>query len=160
MTLRVAIVGPGLVGAALVEQLLAYRTSSQYASLPIKLAGVINTKGMLFEDALDAIGSIADLQSAMASAPASDLEQFTAAFAKNGPAVVVDCTSSDSVAAKYPAWLRQGLSVVTPNKKGFSGPQSLFDEIQALSQNPAGPYVYHESTVGAGLPVLSTLNDL
>jgi homoserine dehydrogenase len=35
--------------------------------------------------------------------------------------VIVDCTASDAIAARYPEWLEAGLSVVTPNKKGFSG---------------------------------------
>ncbi|KAJ1920215.1 Homoserine dehydrogenase [Mycoemilia scoparia] len=160
--LKVAIVGPGLVGAALVEQLIAYRSSPRYELLPIKLAGVINTKGMLLENEVSKANSLSELQEALSKAPSSSLDDFVDAFAADSKyhSVVVDCTSSDGVASKYPSWLKKGLSVVTPNKKGFSGSQALFNEIQELSKGPGEPLVYHEATVGAGLPVLSTLNDL
>lgn len=77
--------------------------------------------------------------------------------------VFVDCTSSESVAANYPAFLQRGISVVTPNKKAFSGTLGLWKDIfgQARSpEKPDGGLVYHESSVGAGLPIISTLNDL
>lgn len=82
-----------------------------------------------------------------------------------GPAVVVDCTASNDIANFYPTWLRMGLSVVTANKKGFAGPSSLFREIYEIAERPESEkvpaaFVYHESSVGAGLPVINTLRDL
>ncbi|KAJ5683802.1 uncharacterized protein N7477_000147 [Penicillium maclennaniae] len=53
----------------------------------------------------------------------------------------------------------KGVSVVTPNKKGFSDDLSLWKDIFS-SAAEGKALVYHESTVGAGLPVLSTLKDL
>jgi hypothetical protein len=49
--------------------------------------------------------------------------------------------------------------VVTPNKKAFSGSQDLYDRIVAASREGGAKFL-HEATVGAGLPVLSTLKDL
>ena len=80
-----------------------------------------------------------------------------------GKSVVVDNTSSYDVAAAYPMFLKQGISVVTPNKKAFSGSLELWKDIYSSvrsSSNPTGGYVYHESSVGAGLPIISTLKDL
>jgi homoserine dehydrogenase len=57
---------------------------------------------------------------------------------------MVDCTASDTVAARYPAWLRAGLSVVTPNKRAFSGAPELYAEIEMLAGNMPG------STPGIG----------
>ncbi|KAF9580699.1 hypothetical protein BGW38_002554, partial [Lunasporangiospora selenospora] len=74
---------------------------------------------------------------------------------------VLDCTSNESVANYYPNWLQAGFHVVTPNKKAFSGDLSLYKKIKEIANNkPGSPLVYHESTVGAGLPVINTLNDL
>lgn len=80
-----------------------------------------------------------------------------------GPAVVVDNTSNQDVADTYPLFLRHGISVVTPNKKAFSGSYALWEDIfsaAADSSTRGRGMVYHESSVGAGLPVISTLWDL
>lgn len=77
--------------------------------------------------------------------------------------VVVDNTSNESVANFYPEFLKVGLSVVTPNKKGLSGSLELYKAILTNSSPAAGPrapLVYGESTVGAGLPIIGTLKDL
>lgn len=77
-----------------------------------------------------------------------------------GPVVLVDNTSNQNVAEAYPMFLREGISVVTPNKKAFSGSYPLWEDIFTASAGKRGGMVYHESSVGAGLPVISTLNDL
>lgn len=76
-----------------------------------------------------------------------------------GRAVLVDNTSDQSLANAYPLFLRAGISVVTPNKKAFSSDLSLWRDIFAAAA-AGSALVYHESTVGAGLPVISTLRDL
>lgn len=76
----------------------------------------------------------------------------------SGPRLLIDCTSSQNVAELYPALLQAGISVVTPNKKAFSSSQALYDSIQQSKSRKA--LVYQESTVGAGLPIIGTLNDL
>ncbi|KAL4916284.1 homoserine dehydrogenase-domain-containing protein [Aspergillus aurantiobrunneus] len=76
-----------------------------------------------------------------------------------GRSILVDNTSDPSIAGSYPIFLRSGISVVTPNKKGFSSDLGLWKEIFAAATEGKA-LVYHESTVGAGLPVISTLKDL
>ncbi|KAL4765670.1 homoserine dehydrogenase [Aspergillus foveolatus] len=76
-----------------------------------------------------------------------------------GRSILVDNTSDPALASNYPVFLRKGISVVTPNKKGFSSDLSLWKEIFAAAAEGKA-LVYHESTVGAGLPVISTLKDL
>lgn len=77
---------------------------------------------------------------------------------------LVDNTSSEKLAYNYPVLLSRGISVITPNKKAFSGPiglwQSLFDAAANGNGSIKSGSIFHESTVGAGLPVISTLNDL
>lgn len=73
--------------------------------------------------------------------------------------VLVDNTSSQEVANTYPLFLSRGISVVTPNKKAFSGSYKLWQDIFTAA-SISGAKVYHESSVGAGLPVISTLKDL
>lgn len=81
-----------------------------------------------------------------------------------GRCVVVDNTSSQFVADAYPAFLKAGFSVTTPNKKAFSSTQDLWDGMLSAAfqpaTNPKGGLLYHESSVGAGMPVISTMKDL
>jgi homoserine dehydrogenase len=76
-----------------------------------------------------------------------------------GKVILVDNTSSQEVADQYPLFLMAGINVVTPNKKAFSGSYELWQNIFSAAAQ-SGANVYHESSVGAGLPVISTLKEL
>ncbi|KAJ3715059.1 homoserine dehydrogenase-domain-containing protein [Lentinula raphanica] len=72
---------------------------------------------------------------------------------------IVDNTSSDNIASLYPQWLRAGINVITPNKKAYSGDLGLYEDILRASKETGAKFL-NESTVGAGLPVISTLKEL
>jgi aspartokinase/homoserine dehydrogenase 1 len=76
-----------------------------------------------------------------------------------GPKLLVDCTASPEVAQHYRAFLESGIGVVTPNKLANSGAQKQYRELLAAAEVLRLPYRY-ETTVGAALPLLSTLADL
>jgi aspartokinase/homoserine dehydrogenase 1 len=73
-------------------------------------------------------------------------------------AVLIDCSANDAVAERYADWLAAGIHVVTPNKHAGAGPRARWQRIRAASAN--GARFRYEATVGAGLPVISTLRDL
>jgi homoserine dehydrogenase len=162
----VTVIGPGLVGSALLRQLHAHG-----ARHGVRVVGVANSKRMMLlpldagSDAAGSTLSAASLDDGGA-AVAADFAALTAHMAAGAAAlgavpVVCDCTSSTAVAAAYPAMLAAGVSVCTPNKKAFSGDESLFAEVtrDAAAGERRG-LCRHEATVGAGLPVLSSLADL
>jgi len=70
-----------------------------------------------------------------------------------------DCTANDEVAASYEKILSHSIPVVTPNKKANSGKFDYYKKLMAFSKQKGIPYLY-ETTVGAGLPVISSLRDL
>ncbi|KAJ2796276.1 Homoserine dehydrogenase, partial [Coemansia furcata] len=148
--LNIAIVGPGLVGGALIEQLVAHTQSPRFASLPIAVVGLINSKKMALSKTAFTAADLAQYQTTLlgSTAEPADMSRFsdTLGALRCGATAVVDCTSSDGVASLYPMWLTRGLHVVTPNKKAFSGYMSLFREIEKLASSPLGPSVYHEAT--------------
>ncbi|CAL8578090.1 Homoserine dehydrogenase [Xanthoria parietina] len=76
--------------------------------------------------------------------------------------ILVDNTSSQDIAAFYPQFLKDQITVVTPNKKAFSSDLDLWKRIvdNAYPYNPDAGFLYHEASVGAGLPIISTLKDL
>jgi len=73
--------------------------------------------------------------------------------------VLIDNTSNQELADAYPVFLKKGINIVTPNKKAFSGSYKLWQSIFSSAANGTGSggYVFHESSVGAGLPVICTL---
>lgn len=73
------------------------------------------------------------------------------------PVIFIDCTASDKVPEEYRKILDKNIHIATPNKKGMSGKLSLY---KAVTENSTHAVVFHEATVGAGLPVISTLKDL
>ncbi|TFK20901.1 aspartate kinase homoserine dehydrogenase [Coprinopsis marcescibilis] len=162
----VAIVGVGLVGSELIGQLLSIPASRS----PFKLVALTSSKATLYASpqepiSLDRLGQWKALFAA--SQDKADLTELAAKLsgwlaegrASGRQVVVVDNTSNEDVASRYPEWLKAGFSVATPNKKAFSGEKGLFDEIVAAS-GVSGAKWLNESTVGAGLPVINTLKEL
>lgn len=127
----------------------------------LNLCYISTSKKALYNDDYSAInvdGAIDALASSTKTPPAvSDLVAYLTKAP--GKAIIVDNTSSQDVADAYPTALKAGISVVTPNKKAFSGSYQLWQDIFNASA-ASGSKVYHESSVGAGLPVISTLKDL
>ncbi|RPH57988.1 bifunctional aspartate kinase/homoserine dehydrogenase I, partial [bacterium] len=89
-----------------------------------------------------------------------DLESLVEAATRSfpRPAVFVDLTADDAPVSHYERLLREGVSVVTANKRGVAGSGSLYRSLLAAASRGGG--FYFETTVGAGLPVLRTLADL
>ena len=69
------------------------------------------------------------------------------------------CIRDRDISSKYSQWLESGLHVITPNKKAFSGNLDAYKKIKDLS-NSTGNYCFYETTVAAGLPVISTVQSL
>lgn len=158
---NIGIVGCGFVGSELIAQLHATRSSAKR----LKVVGIANLNKMHLSDKDYTPLHLTHWEQDLGkNGVKPDLDVFIDYLTKSPEhAVVVDCTASEAIANMYPSWLKKGLSIVTPNKKAFSGPLALFKEVHLLSANYSGngrvPLTYHESTVGAGLPVLSTLVD-
>jgi aspartokinase/homoserine dehydrogenase 1 len=96
-----------------------------------------------------------------AASQALDLDAFTAHLVGSHlpHLVIVDCSASPLVADRYADWLAAGIHVVTPNKQAGAGPNGRYDSIREAAAASGARFRY-EATVGAGLPVISTLRDL
>ncbi|KAM0426698.1 hypothetical protein ACHAPT_008014 [Fusarium lateritium] len=155
----IAILGAGGVGKVFINQLQSL--AARRPSPKLTLAYVATSRKALYNDDYSAVSldNVADTLAA-SSKPALALPQVVEYLSK-APAktVLVDNTSSQDVAELYPLALSQGISVVAANKKAFSGSYKLWQDIFSAAE-ASGALVYHESSVGAGLPVISTLKDL
>ncbi|HVF35698.1 MAG TPA: bifunctional aspartate kinase/homoserine dehydrogenase I [Candidatus Saccharimonadia bacterium] len=155
-TLSVGIVGPGQVGRALLAQIDSARERLERDTrLVLRVRAIADSRHMLLAERELALGG---WRAALdASHDPADLEAFAEHVrAPHLPhAVIVDASASDAVASHYPKWLAAGIHVVTPNKHAGSGPMPRYRALQGGS----GRFRY-EATVGAGLPIITTLRDL
>lgn len=157
--INVAVVGVGLVGSEFIHQLLSVPADLS----PFQLISLTSSTRTVF-NAANPIAASTDWKSLLSSsADKPDFPTLTEKLSKlvnaNQRVVLVDNTSSDDVAALYPTWLEKGINVVTPNKKAYSGDLVLYERILSASKK-SGVKFLNESTVGAGLPVISTLKEL
>ncbi|CAN6605715.1 hypothetical protein TRVA0_003S00452 [Trichomonascus vanleenenianus] len=155
---NVAIVGTGLVGAAFIRQLNGFlkRTASPYNVVLIARSSKTLVSKDFSPINLDTWES--DIQASSEGAySAGDIVAFLEKSPK--PTILVDNTSNEDLAKSYPLFASKKISIATPNKKAFSSEVELWNEIFDNAKH-SGAEVYHEATVGAGLPVISTLKDL
>ncbi|KAJ6595597.1 homoserine dehydrogenase-domain-containing protein [Mycena vulgaris] len=154
----VAVVGVGLVGTELINQLLSIPPQNS----PFHLISLTSTTRTIFNHTSPITSSSSWKSDLAASADRPDLskltQQLAAMVSPSQKIAVIDNTSSEDVAAMYPTWIQAGINVVTPNKKAFSGDIALYEQIVAASKT--GGRFLNEATVGAGLPVIGTLKDL
>lgn len=151
--------GAGGVGKCFLHQLQTLAT--RRPSPELSLCYVSTSKKALFNDDYSAIAfdNVLDTLAASPRSPPTLAQVADYLAAAPAKVVLVDNTSSQDVADQYPLFLKRGINVVTPNKKAFSGSYKLWEDIFAAA-SASGASVYHESSVGAGLPVISTLKDL
>jgi aspartokinase/homoserine dehydrogenase 1 len=158
-TFAVGVIGPGNVGATLIEQLRAAQPQLLgKANLDLRLRAIASSKRMLLDER--SIG--ADWRARFEASPQpADLDRFTQHLlsAHMPHAVIVDCSASPLVADRYAEWLAAGIHVVTPNKQAGAGPLPRYHAIREAA-SASGARFRYEATVGAGLPVISTLRDL
>jgi aspartokinase/homoserine dehydrogenase 1 len=158
-TLSIGVVGAGNVGAALLDQIAdqAERLREEQ-DIDLRVRGIATSTNMLrAEQSLD----LTTWRDALDDGPATNLDAFVdhVQTEYHPHTVIVDCTASEGVAQRYQAWLERGVHVVTPNKKANTGSWDAYRALRSASQGPGPRYLY-ETTVGAGLPILQTLNSL
>ncbi|MCL2043381.1 MAG: bifunctional aspartate kinase/homoserine dehydrogenase I [Treponema sp.] len=160
------LVGTGHIGGTLLDQIASHhKVLGERDKIRINLVGAANVDYMVFShEGLEPKKTRKMLDSAAAGD--SRLEPFNlAAFVDkmislNLPnACFCDCTASDAIAACYAKILSASISIVTPNKRANSGTLKYYKQLIDYSRERRIPYLY-ETTVCAGLPVISTLRDL
>ena len=159
-TVSLGLVGPGQVGRAFLQQLArAEARLRSEAHLDLRVRAAADSRRMVLEELSLAPADAPGLLAA-ATLPA-DLEQFARHVrASHLPhAVIIDTSASDAVADAYAGWLGLGIHVITPNKHAGSGPLERFRRLQRASAEHGARFRY-EATVGAGLPIITTLRDL
>lgn len=156
----VVIGATGRVGSRVLELIATQQDRWREAGLNPLLIALANSQRTLVEaDGIDAAHAIERLRAAAPGRQdAAQLAEWVLRSSQR-PLIVLDCTASADVAACYPTWLVAGIDIVTPNKLGPSADNPLATAISA-AQIASGACLYDATTVGAQLPLLSTLREL
>ncbi len=153
------IVGVGNVGSKLLAQLQQQKSYLQNnLRLQLNIAGLANSKKMLFNDE----GILLDnWKEQLSTGQPMKLSDFvTTVIAKNlRNSVFVDVTANDEVAGIYENLLAKSISVVACNKVAASSAYKNYKKLKDLAREFNCQFLF-ETNVGAGLPVIGTLNDL
>ncbi|MBT8103892.1 MAG: bifunctional aspartate kinase/homoserine dehydrogenase I [Gammaproteobacteria bacterium] len=159
-TISIGLIGPGTVGTSLLRQIekQAQRLHDEF-NLDLRVRAIARSQTMLLgERSIDLSRWQEDLANNGVDCDLEKLEDHV--NPDHLPhAVIIDCTASQLIADMYPAWLGRGIHVITPNKKAFSGP---INDFIALRESAAhgNSHCFYETTVGAALPIITTLRDL
>ncbi|GAA6170338.1 bifunctional aspartate kinase/homoserine dehydrogenase I [Colwellia sp. KU-HH00111] len=160
----VFLVGCGVVGSELIAQISRQQASLKEQNIALKVYGIANSKGMVFDNAgidLDnwqnVMAQAADNKKAV-EVNAANIKAFVSDNHLINP-VLVDSTSNEALAMSYVDYLAEGFHVVTPNKKANTDSWQYYQELRATAQKTNRRFLY-ETTVGAGLPVIDTLQGL
>jgi aspartokinase/homoserine dehydrogenase 1 len=153
------IAGVGTVGSKLLGQIAQqYNHISDDMRLNLRVVGVANSKkSFLSEDGIE----LSDAATKLAVADASSIAEFTDSIIDLNlrNSVFVDITASNAVVETYPKLLRKSVSVIACNKIAASSEYDKYLSYKDLAREYNANFFF-ETNVGAGLPVINTLNDL
>ena len=159
--LNVFIIGAGNVGKKLIEQLIQQQKFlMDNLKLQVNIAGIAKSRKMIFADEGKSVN--ADTwQQDIEKAEDMSLEKFAdTIIAKNlRNSVFTDITANADVAGIYEKLLKKSISVVACNKIAASSSYHNYSYLKSLSAEYNAMFLF-ETNVGAGLPVIGTLNDL
>ncbi len=159
-TVNVFLVGTGLIGGTLLSQIAAqHERLFRDHSIRVRIAGIANSRTMLIDPRGIDIERWKEILPAQGKT--TDLAHFVRELIElNLPnACFCDCTASEEPVKYYEDMLLASISVVTPNKRSNSGSIQQYQRLMALARDMDVPYRY-ETTVGAGLPVIGTIQDM
>ena len=158
--LNLFVCGIGTVGGSLIEQIYSQRQKLMHENgLQLNVVGIADAKRALFNrDGID----LADYRSRLAQeGKPSSMETLRDEIIRMNifNSVFVDCTASAAVASLYKDLLLHNVSVVAANKIAASSAYDNYRELKQIARQRGVKYLF-ETNVGAGLPIINTINDL
>ncbi len=156
--LNLFICGVGTVGGMLIEQIRKqYDELMQRNGLKLNVVGIASSKKYLLNrDGID----LSTYREQLNDAPLPDQKLGDAIIQMNiFNSVFVDCTASKDIAALYQTFLEHNISVIAANKIAASGNYADYLQLKRTARN-RGVWFRYETNVGAGLPIIGTINDL
>ena len=157
--LNLFICGVGTVGAKLIEQIKSqYENLKKNSGLLLNVVGIASSKRAIFcRQGID----LATYREQLDASEPSDAQKLLDGIIEMNifNSVFVDCTASKDVAALYQPLLEHNVNVIAANKIAASGDYDSYIRLKETAKK-CGVKFRFETNVGAGLPIISTMNDL
>ena len=157
--LNLFICGVGTVGSSLIEQIRQQREKLMLErGLMLNVVGIASGHYAVFDrDGID----LTNYRDTLKAGGESNLDRLKAEVIGMNifNSVFVDCTASDDVATLYKDFLNHNISVVAANKVAASSQYENYKELKQTARRRGVKYLF-ETNVGAGLPIINTINDL
>ena len=158
--LNLFVVGTGTVGGKLLEQIRKQQTTlKEQNKLRINIVGIANGRKALFtREGIELEGYYDNLmENGIKSSPQRIKEEIVKMNIFNS--VFVDCTASLDISRLYGDLMARNISVVTANKIAASSDYENYRRLKETARK-AGVKFLFETNVGAGLPIINTMNSL
>ena len=157
--LNLFICGVGTVGGKLIEQIRSqYEQLKEHNRLKLNVVGIASSKNAIFSrDGIDLANYRELLKTSETSTPEKLRDNIIGMNIFNS--VFVDCTASKDIAALYRSFLEHNVSVVAANKIDASSRYEDYAYLKDTAMRRGVKFLF-ETNVGAGLPVIGTINDL
>jgi len=157
--LNLFICGVGTVGGKLIDQIQSqYEELKQRSHLKLNVVGIASSHNAIFNrDGIDLTNYREELHNSEPSDPAKLRDNILGMNIFNS--VFVDCTASKDIAALYQTFLENNISVVAANKIAASSDYESYVKLKKTAI-ARGVKFRFETNVGAGLPIIGTINDL
>ncbi len=155
--LNIFICGVGTVGAQLIEQIQQQQsTLLREQHMQLNVVGIANSRTAIFNaEGID----LTNYRDQLQEAEPLRLATINAQLSTLHNSIFVDCTASTEVADTYLTFLENNISVVTANKIAASGAYTHYLRLKQTALKHGVKFLF-ETNVGAGLPIISTINDL
>ena len=157
--LNLFLCGVGTVGCSLIEQLASQQEKlKQEHGLKLNVVGLASSRKALFSrEGID----LSHWRRLLETAPDSNTTRLHDEVIGMNifNSVFVDCTASPEVASLYKEFLEHNINVVAANKIAASSDYENYHALKAIAQRRGVKYLF-ETNVGAGLPIIRTINDL
>jgi len=159
-TLSIGVIGPGVVGSTLLDQLAdQVGRLKEELNIDLRVRAIATSRYMLLDDRQIDLTRWRRLFE-QEREPVDPDRLVRHVHSDHLPhSVLIDCTASEVVASNYVDWLRRGISIITPNKRANTAPLDFYRKLREAGRGSGARYFY-ETTVGAGLPIIQTLRDL
>lgn len=158
--INIYLVGVGLIGGTLLQQIQQQKEELiANFKLEMNVVGIANSKKMYFDAQGIDISNWKDKldTSDLVSSPEEFIKQMTSQNLPNS--IFLDCTANKDVPTFYDAILKSNTSIATPNKVATSSSYAKYKELKKIAADRKIHFKY-ETNVGAGLPVISTIQNL
>ena len=157
--LNLFICGVGTVGSKLIEQIRSqYEELKEHSRLKLNVVGIASSHNAIFcREGLDLDNYREQLQASEPSSP--EKLRYTILSMNIFNSVFVDCTASKDVALLYQSFLEHNVSVIAANKIAASSKYEDYLKLKTTAMMRGVKFRF-ETNVGAGLPIIGTINDL